>query len=368
MMIDVNAFLYEVFAQSLSSGNQRWVAKLLNSQYKRVHLAILIEPYLSLLLKGEKTIESRFSQRKITPFREVSIGDVVLLKKSGGDIAGVFEVSKAHFFELKTEEDLVSIRNEYGHRMRSEEQSWKRKKKSRYATLIEVGSLMKLEPIPASFKNNRQAWIAGSFQQARPCVICISGDNASAKAQAANELADIIKCQSYSVSDFLKDAAKEREAESMSQEACQILIREGFDNGWRALAASFLEYAGWDDSRRIIVEDIMHVEFLSALTSAVEPLGCAVSVFASAPELKLSEESFPEHKHEEEKGLSSLRETADILVQSNSSGGEIISFDALKRLFHILYSFQNDIHPNIAFQTTDTRNQALKIWRPDYTE
>ena len=63
----------------------------------------MVEPYLSLLLEGEKTMESRFSQKMIQPFHQVSKGDIIILKKSGGDIVGVFEAKDVHYFELKSE-------------------------------------------------------------------------------------------------------------------------------------------------------------------------------------------------------------------------------------------------------------------------
>jgi hypothetical protein len=55
----------------------------------RLHLAVFIEPYLSFIFEGTKTIESRFNMRKQAPFGQVSAGDVLLLKRSGGPVCGV---------------------------------------------------------------------------------------------------------------------------------------------------------------------------------------------------------------------------------------------------------------------------------------
>jgi len=64
--------------------NEQWN----NSLKKTIHLAIFIEPYLDLIFKGKKTIESRFSINKILPYHKIQIGDVILLKKSSGKIEG----------------------------------------------------------------------------------------------------------------------------------------------------------------------------------------------------------------------------------------------------------------------------------------
>ena len=59
---------------------------------KRLHLGIFSEPYLTYMLEGNKTIESRFSKNKIAPYKKISKEDIVLLKKSSGKIVGYFTI------------------------------------------------------------------------------------------------------------------------------------------------------------------------------------------------------------------------------------------------------------------------------------
>lgn len=59
---------------------------------KRAHLAILVQPYLGKLLKGEKTIESRWMKHRIAPYGRVNTGDIVYVKKSGGLVVASFVV------------------------------------------------------------------------------------------------------------------------------------------------------------------------------------------------------------------------------------------------------------------------------------
>ena len=49
------------------------------SEDKPQHLAILVQPFLDLILKGEKTIETRFTKVKCPPFQKVKEGDIILL-------------------------------------------------------------------------------------------------------------------------------------------------------------------------------------------------------------------------------------------------------------------------------------------------
>ena len=129
----------------------------------------MVKPYLSLLLQGKKTMESRFSKKMMQPFRRVSKGDIIILKKSGGNIVDVFEAKGVHYFELRSEEDIKAIKDEYNQRLCCSDEFWISKMKSHYATLIDVGQLMRLAPIQASFKN-RLSWISGKEVQSYPAI------------------------------------------------------------------------------------------------------------------------------------------------------------------------------------------------------
>lgn len=45
---------------------------------KAIHLGIFSEPYLSYMLDGKKTIESRFSKKKIMPYNRITKEDIVM--------------------------------------------------------------------------------------------------------------------------------------------------------------------------------------------------------------------------------------------------------------------------------------------------
>src|SRR5687767_10631022 len=68
-----------------------------------MHLAVLIEPYLEFILNGLKSVESRFSMKRLPPYRSLERGDVILLKRSSGPIVGIAEVSDHWFYRLDPE-------------------------------------------------------------------------------------------------------------------------------------------------------------------------------------------------------------------------------------------------------------------------
>ena len=45
-----------------------------------IHLAIFVEPYLTYVLDGKKTVESRFSINRSPPYKKVKSGDIVFVK------------------------------------------------------------------------------------------------------------------------------------------------------------------------------------------------------------------------------------------------------------------------------------------------
>lgn len=63
-----------------------------------IHIACMVEPFLKYILEGSKTVESRFSKPLIPPYRNISVGDFVLLK--AGPIVASFRASTVEFIEL----------------------------------------------------------------------------------------------------------------------------------------------------------------------------------------------------------------------------------------------------------------------------
>lgn len=53
------------------------------------HIAILRQPFFDLVLSGQKTIESRFSMKKVASFDKIKVGDDILLKQTGKPVTAM---------------------------------------------------------------------------------------------------------------------------------------------------------------------------------------------------------------------------------------------------------------------------------------
>src|ERR1700681_714644 len=74
-----------------------------------LHLAIFREPYLSFVMEGRKTVETRFAKRRCPSFERITKADVIILKRAGGDVTGICLVERAWFYHIGPQ-SLAAIR------------------------------------------------------------------------------------------------------------------------------------------------------------------------------------------------------------------------------------------------------------------
>jgi hypothetical protein len=123
-----------------------------------IHLAVLLEPYLKYILEGRKTVESRFSERRIAPYGDVHRHDVILLKRSGGPILGLCQVSNIWYYQLDPE-SWREIRAEFSQMLCAENpEFWSQRRGAEFATLMSLRNVLKIQPIKYS-KNDRRGWV-----------------------------------------------------------------------------------------------------------------------------------------------------------------------------------------------------------------
>lgn len=123
-----------------------------------MHVAIFSEPYLSLVLSGAKTVESRFSRNRCAPFGEVASGDIILIKQVAGPIRGVVLARQAWSYKL-TSQPLGRLRQRFGDGIKADDAFWEAQADAEYATLIELEFPAAIEPI-AIEKRDRRGWVA----------------------------------------------------------------------------------------------------------------------------------------------------------------------------------------------------------------
>jgi hypothetical protein len=138
--------------------DSHWSAKLGDKRStSSVHLAVLVEPYLSYVLDGTKTVESRFSTRRCAPFGRVESGDIVLLKSASGPVMGLMEVSRMWSFDLRSK-PIGDIRAKFGAELRADDDFWEAREAAEYATLLRVHAVRAVPPL-ACPKKDRRGWV-----------------------------------------------------------------------------------------------------------------------------------------------------------------------------------------------------------------
>lgn len=123
-----------------------------------IHLAIFVEPYLTYVLEGKKTVESRFSVNRSPPYKKVNSGDILLLKLSGGPIVGICQVTNVWSYELEPKSWKL-IKKEFTNALCAQDPDfWKDRKYACYATLMKIKKPITFEPFEVE-KRDRRGWV-----------------------------------------------------------------------------------------------------------------------------------------------------------------------------------------------------------------
>lgn len=143
-------------------GHSFWLTYLSDATQPRsrvgIHLAIFSEPFLSMVLSGEKTIESRFSRNRCAPYGEIGDGDIILVKEVAGPICGVALARRTWCYDLTTE-PMDRIRNRFGAGICADDAFWTARADALYATLIELDVPASIAPVSCD-KRDRRGWVS----------------------------------------------------------------------------------------------------------------------------------------------------------------------------------------------------------------
>lgn len=341
-MINIHDILDNVMIQAVDKGNEYWIRKILNVDFGRIHIAIMVEPYLSYILNGKKTIESRISQKKSSPFKKVERKDIVILKKSGGDIEAVFEAGEVSFFEQLNPKKISEIKNAYNDKICGDEEFWKKKEGSTYATLIEIKSLFICRNIKTTGKN-RQSWICWDNKYRNKLTVILSGKVASGKTYLSKYIAMLLSCRRYSVSDYLKHIAAIREQKDVSRQILQEIGKEQIELGWEMFVNNFLGFIDWNNNENIVIDGVRHIEFFNTLMEQIKP--CKVVLVwveidenTMAIRMKKRNESGNFLGHVAEGNLEKIRQRADIVIVNGKEQESDSTRQLLYELYRCIYS------------------------------
>ena len=118
------------------------------------------------MLDGKKTVESRFSSVRCSPFHKVSKGDIILLKKAGGPVVGLCRVEAAWFYELDPD-TFNDIRRDFSQAIcPAGADFWRSRERASFATLLSISGVERVVPFSVE-KRDRRGWVTFDVSPSR---------------------------------------------------------------------------------------------------------------------------------------------------------------------------------------------------------
>lgn len=125
----------------------------------RTHVAIVMTEYAEAILAGRKTIEARLTRSRRVPHGRVGRGDVVLFKARGGAYRARAVVRQAVTIEGLTRAAVRTIRARYDGAIGATAEFWRLKRDARFATLVSLERVERIESGPALGHAGRNGWV-----------------------------------------------------------------------------------------------------------------------------------------------------------------------------------------------------------------
>ena len=160
--MSVDLKLLETVRDAVQS-NEFWQSYLTNFAFDyppevSTHLAVFLEPYPSYILDGQKTVESRFSVKRIPPYRRVGVGDVLLLKGTGGPIVGIGRISQVWSYHIDPE-SLCELQSVFSDALCAQDpEFWAERSNASFATLMRLDHVQSIAPVYVG-KSDRRGWV-----------------------------------------------------------------------------------------------------------------------------------------------------------------------------------------------------------------
>lgn len=117
------------------------------------------EPYLTRVLSGEKTVDSRFLRVRAAPFDRVVPGDLLLLKLAGGPIVAEATAATVRQFAGLTPARVLELTDAYRDELRLDADFAARVQAARYAVLVWLADVRRLARPRPYAKHDRRGWV-----------------------------------------------------------------------------------------------------------------------------------------------------------------------------------------------------------------
>jgi len=253
------------------------LADAVNTRRRGLHLGVFVEPYLSLIIDGRKTVESRFAAVRQAPFERVARGDLVFLKRAGGPVVGICEIGAAWFYHLD-KRILRSLKVEFTKALCANEPGfWTRRSHASFATLMYVARVASLSPMIWP-KRDRRGWVTlrehrpsgTSKPEMKTTVVAFSGRIASGKSTLSAAFASSMGCPRVGFGDFLRTEAARRRL-GQDRDTLQAIGEEWVAADPDGLCRAVLGRALWQGGSALVIDGVRHVGILDRLTTLVSP-------------------------------------------------------------------------------------------------
>jgi ASC-1-like (ASCH) protein len=101
-----------------------------------IHIAVLLKPYLDMILSGRKTVECRLTRQARDPYENIEPGERIYFKQSAGPYAATAVVEHVMFENDLSPRRVSEIRRDYNDLICGDSHYWNWKRDSRFCTLI----------------------------------------------------------------------------------------------------------------------------------------------------------------------------------------------------------------------------------------
>ena len=168
----------------------------------KYHVAVMDNKTINNILNHIKTVESRFSKYQISPYENIYVDDIVLMKEQSANIIGYFRVQDVLHFEFNKADDFIEIKNKYKDKIVASEAYWKSKETAKYGTLIVIKEAGCTTPFRFNRKN-RLGWIS-NLDKFKTNIVSLSGEIASGKSYVADYFSEQKNAHVLTFSSMLK--------------------------------------------------------------------------------------------------------------------------------------------------------------------
>ena len=123
-----------------------------------IHVAIMMRPYLQMILEGRKTIESRLTVRPLVPYSAIKPGERIFFKQSAGPFMATAIAEEVHFFDQLTPAKVAELRKRFNDQVCGDAQFWEWKRDSKYATFTRLTKVQPISVGPKMEPSRGPAW------------------------------------------------------------------------------------------------------------------------------------------------------------------------------------------------------------------